>query len=226
MEDEIRARVPAHRATRASSAAPAARSTSPTSRSSARTRRARSSSSRPRTDDPDADVDQDSWRSPTTRNRRTEPYHIVAEIRDPKNLEVARMVGRRRGGAGARRRPDRAHHRADLPPVRPVGGLHRAARLRRRRDLLPARSRRWSGKTFGEALLAYEDSAVIGLRPGGRPRAAQPADGHACSRPATRLIVIAEDDDTIRLSAAPAAPDRRRGHPRGPRHRAGSPSAR
>src|SRR5690606_30718410 len=26
--------------------------------------------------------------------RRREPYHIVAEIRDPKNLEPARLVGR------------------------------------------------------------------------------------------------------------------------------------
>ena len=42
------------------------------------------------------------------------------------------------------------------------------------------------GKTFGEALLAYEDSSVIGLRPreGGTLR--QPADGHAASKRATR----------------------------------------
>ena len=32
--------------------------------------------------------------------------------------------------------PDRPHHRANLPPVGPFGGLHRAARLWRRRDLL------------------------------------------------------------------------------------------
>ena len=35
------------------------------------------------------------------------------------------------------------------------------------------------GKTFGEALLAYEDSAVIGLQHGDGAIRAEPADGHA-----------------------------------------------
>ena len=35
------------------------------------------------------------------------------------------------------------------------------------------------GRTFGDALLAFEESTVIGLLAGGRRSAAQPADGLA-----------------------------------------------
>ena len=54
---------------------------------------------------------------------------------------------------------------ADLPPVGPVGGLHRAAGLRRRRDLLPARSRRWSARPSARRCSPTRTRAVIGLQP-------------------------------------------------------------
>jgi hypothetical protein len=57
-----------------------------------------------------------------------------------------------------------------------------------------------TGKTFGEALLAYDSSTVIGLRPkGDSPRLNPPMDTRL--QPGDELIVISEDDDTIRLSA-------------------------
>jgi voltage-gated potassium channel Kch len=56
------------------------------------------------------------------------------------------------------------------------------------------------GKTFGEALLAFEDSAVLGLRP---------ANGTAMLNPpmdtviqsGDQIIAVSEDDDTIKLSS-------------------------
>jgi hypothetical protein len=55
------------------------------------------------------------------------------------------------------------------------------------------------GKTFGEALFAYEDSAVIGLQPnGGTPRLKPALDTRL--QAGDRLIVISEDDDTVKLS--------------------------
>ena len=104
--------------------------------------------------------------------------------------------GRGRGGAGAGGRPDRAHHRPDLPPVGPVGGLHRAARLRRRRDLLTEEPA-LVGKTFGEALLAYEDSAVLGLAQRGRPPASSTRPWTPASAAGDQVIAISEDDDTV-----------------------------
>jgi voltage-gated potassium channel Kch len=56
------------------------------------------------------------------------------------------------------------------------------------------------GKTFGEALLAFEESAVIGLhRAGSAPQLNPPSDTRI--EAGDRLIVISEDDDTIKLRA-------------------------
>src|SRR5205085_6727393 len=54
------------------------------------------------------------------------------------------------------------------------------------------------GRTFGDALLAYEGSAVIGLRSGAGPRLNPPMD--TVIAPGDSLIAVSEDDDTIRLS--------------------------
>jgi Trk K+ transport system NAD-binding subunit len=55
------------------------------------------------------------------------------------------------------------------------------------------------GQTFGQALLAYEDSAVIGLcARDGQVRLSPPMDTHI--EAGDLVIAISEDDDTIRLS--------------------------
>ena len=48
----------------------------------------------PEGDEPDADVIKTILAITNDPARRPEPYHIVAEIRDRANLDVARMVGR------------------------------------------------------------------------------------------------------------------------------------
>jgi voltage-gated potassium channel Kch len=48
----------------------------------------------PESDSPDADVIKTILAITNAANRRPEPYHIVAEIRDPRNMDVARMVGK------------------------------------------------------------------------------------------------------------------------------------
>src|SRR6185295_484173 len=48
----------------------------------------------PEGDDPDASVIKTLLAITNAPDRRPEPYHVVAEIRNPKNVEVARMVGK------------------------------------------------------------------------------------------------------------------------------------
>ena len=48
----------------------------------------------PETDAPDAEVIKTVVAILNHPQRRTEPYHIVAELRDPKNYEIARVVGK------------------------------------------------------------------------------------------------------------------------------------
>ena len=55
----------------------------------------------PEGDEPDADVIKTILAITNDPDRRPEPYHVVAEIRDRANLDVARMVGARRGRAAS-----------------------------------------------------------------------------------------------------------------------------
>ncbi len=95
----------------------------------------------PETENPDIHVIKSVLAITNNPARKQEPYHIVAEIRDAAESRGGSAGGRQGGHLRAGRRPDRTRDRADLPPVRTVGGLHRAAGFRRRGDLLQARAR-------------------------------------------------------------------------------------
>ena len=125
----------------------------------------------PETDDPDADVIKTMLAITNNPRRRPEPYHIVAEIRDRRNMEV--------GPAGRRRRGRSSILVGDLI-ARIVAQTCRQSGLSvvytelldfDGDEIYFADEPELVGRTFGEALLAFEDSALIGLRPrDGRPR--------------------------------------------------------
>jgi ion channel POLLUX/CASTOR len=131
-------------------------------------------------------------------DRRKEPYHIVSRIRKPENLGVARMVGR---------------SEVELVPVDDLIARITAQTCRQSglsvvyTDLLDfggdeiyfSREPGLAGKTFGEALGAYERSSVIGLRrEDGRIKLNPPMDAEISAEDA--VILIAEDDSAIALS--------------------------
>ena len=131
-------------------------------------------------------------------NRRKDQYHIVSRIREPENLGVARMVGR---------------SEAELVPVDDFIARITAQTCRQSglsivyTDLLDfggdeiyfAEEPRLAGKTFGEALTAYERCSVIGLRTqDGRIELNPPMETEIS--PEVAVILIAEDDSEISLS--------------------------
>jgi voltage-gated potassium channel Kch len=152
----------------------------------------------PEGDSPDSQAIKTMLALTNNPQRRAAPYHIVAEIRDPKNMEVARIVGR------------------DEVELVQVGDLisRIIAQTCRQSGLSVVYTELLDfggdeiyfhsepalvGTTFGEALLAFEDSAVIGLhRSGGTPQLNPPMDTRI--QAGDLLIVIAEDDDTIRFT--------------------------
>lgn len=158
----------------------------------------------PEGDDPDASVIKTLLAITNAPDRRPEPYHVVAEIRDPKNIEVARMVGR------------------DEVELLLVGELisRIIAQTCRQSGLSVIYTELFdfggdeiyfrdepglAGRPFGEVLAAYEDSAVLGVAPAtGRPRLNPPMDQPLAA--GDRLILVAQDDDSIRLSGRTATP--------------------
>ena len=131
-------------------------------------------------------------------DRRSTPYHIVAEIRDPKNMDVARMVGKNEvelvlvGDLIARIIAQTCRQSGlsiIYTELMDFGGDEIYFKTE------PA----LTGKTFGEALSSYEDSAVIGLfTKDGASKLNPPMETRL--QDGDQIIAISADDDTIRLS--------------------------
>ncbi|MDX6694455.1 MAG: hypothetical protein QOF02_2058 [Blastocatellia bacterium] len=128
-------------------------------------------------------------------NRRAEPYRIVAELRDEKNLEVARIVGKDEaqlilsGDVTAR---------ITVQTCRQVGlSVVYTELLDFDGDEIYFQEEpQLAGKTFGESLLAYERCSVMGLRQAqGGVKVNPPMD--TLIRGGDKMIVIAEDDDKV-----------------------------
>ena len=132
-------------------------------------------------------------------NRHTEPYHIVTQVRNRENIDVIRMIGSN----------DRVFPllTGDLI-ARVVAQTSRQSGLSvvytellnfGGDEIYFKQEPSLSGKTFGEALLAYEDSTVMGLRKmGGAIMLNPPMDTRI--EPGDQLFALSEDDDTILLS--------------------------
>jgi voltage-gated potassium channel Kch len=152
----------------------------------------------PEDDDPDSQVIKIILAITNHPDRRPEPYHIVAEIRSPKHMEIAQMVGR-----------DEAKLvlASDLISRLTVQTCRQSGLSVVYTELLNFEGDEvyfqhepgLVGKTFGEALTAYEDSAVMGLQfADGAVKLNPPMDMRI--GPDDKIIAISEDDDTVKLS--------------------------
>ncbi|HEX6186147.1 MAG TPA: TrkA C-terminal domain-containing protein [Pyrinomonadaceae bacterium] len=134
-------------------------------------------------------------------NRRPEPYHVVAEIRDEKNMEVARIVGQDEAklvlsGDIIARITVQTCLQVGLSIVYTelldYGGD----------EIYMPEEPRLVGRTYGEALLSYERCSLMGLRlASGGVKINPPAE--TVIREGDRVIVIAEDDDKIVFGGLP-----------------------
>ncbi|MCX6057828.1 MAG: NAD-binding protein [Chloroflexi bacterium] len=155
--------------------------------------------------DPDTHVIKSVLAITNNPNRHAQPYHIVTQIRDPKNLDVVKMISAKdtvqpiltneliaRVVAQTSRQSGLSLVYTELMNF---GGDEIYFKLE------PA----LSGKTYGEALNAYETSTLMGIRK---------ADGTVALNPAMdtriqsddQIFVIAEDDDKIHLTGLSHTP--------------------
>jgi voltage-gated potassium channel Kch len=151
----------------------------------------------PDTPNPDSHIIKTTLALTNNPARRSEPYHIVAEVRDPKNVEIVRTVGG-----------------AEVEPILVTDLISRIMVQTCRQSGLSVvytelldfggdeiyfhQEPKLAGKTFGEALLAYENSALIGLAQNGRVQLNPPPETPIAA--GDQVIAISEDDHTIHLS--------------------------
>jgi voltage-gated potassium channel Kch len=149
----------------------------------------------PESVNPDADVIKIVLAVLNHPERRKEPYHIVASIRNPKNAEVAQVLGKHevewiRQGDVISRIISQTSRQSGLSVV------YSELLDFEGDEIYFYAEPRLVGKTFGEILLASELDSVIGLRRvGERPRLKPPMGTEI--RSGDQLIVIARDNNTI-----------------------------
>jgi voltage-gated potassium channel Kch len=156
----------------------------------------------PDADEPDIEVIKTILAITNDPNRRPEPYHVVAELHEHSNLEATRLVGK------------------DELEVVIVGDV--VSRIIAQTCRQPGLSIVYgelldfdgdeiyfshqpalAGRTFGDALLAFDDATLIGLSTADGRVLVQPP-GATPIGPDDRVIVIAADDDRVALHDGPA----------------------
>jgi ion channel POLLUX/CASTOR len=156
----------------------------------------------PETDKPDIHVIKSVLAITNNPDRHEAPYHIVAEIRDDKNLEAAGLVG---GSEAVFIQGDDLIARVTAQTCRQSGLSVVYTELLDfdGAEIYFADAEALVGKNYRQAISAYEDSAVIGL---------VRATGEVLINPAMKtpvvagdkIIAISEDDDTLVLSGKAA----------------------
>src|SRR5215208_3236052 len=159
----------------------------------------------PENSDPDTDVIKTVLAITNNPNRRAEPYHIVTQIRNSKNMDVLKLVGEKdkvqaiMTGDLIARVVAQTSRQSGLSVVytelMDFGGD----------EIYFKPEPALTGKTFGEALLAYEDSSLMGVRK---------SDGRILLSPlmdtrieeSDQIFALSADDDTIRLSSLSLPP--------------------
>ena len=153
----------------------------------------------PETENPDIHVIKSVLAITNNPDRKKEPYHIVAEIREPRNLEAAALVGGKeaiyvQGEDLIARVTAQTCRQSGLSVVYTELLDFDGAEIYFKDE--PA----LAGRTYREIISAYEDSTVMGLMRGrdGEVLINPPMDTTFGSGDA--VIAITEDDDTLVLS--------------------------
>ena len=155
----------------------------------------------PQGSDPDIETIKTLLAVTNSPDRRAEPYHIVAEIRDPKNLQVARLVGREEAELVVV--PDLLA-RITVQTCRQSGlsVVYQELLDYGGDEIYFKNDKANAGRSFGDLLGAYPTSSIIGLRlADGAIRINPPMDTPVGA--ADQVIAISADDDTVVVSKNP-----------------------
>ncbi len=138
-------------------------------------------------------------------HRRPEPYHIVTQITDARNLDVIHMVGAKDNVQAVLSGDLIARVTAQTSRQSGLSVVYTELLNFGGDEIYFKAEPTLSGKTFGDALLAYEDSAALGLLSANKTVTLNPPMDTRIA-PGDQLIVVSADDDTIKLSGLVTPP--------------------
>ncbi len=160
----------------------------------------------PEGSDPDTHVIKSVLALTNNPGRREEPYHIVTQIRDPRNMDVVKMVGQRDVVQPILTNDLIARVVAQTSRQSGLSVVYTELMNFSGDEIYFKEEAALTGKTYGEALLAFEDSTVIGIRFASGTVSLNPAmETHLA--PGDKVVAISADDDTVRISAQAPAVD-------------------
>ncbi|MFT3890865.1 MAG: NAD-binding protein [Anaerolineales bacterium] len=159
----------------------------------------------PENEDPDTDVIKTVLAITNNPNRRAEKYHIVTQIRNEKNLAVLKMVGANDNVQAVLTGDLIARVVAQTSRQSGLSLVYTELMNFGGDEIYFKQEQALEGKTYGDTLLAYEDSCVMGLRKAdGRILLNPPMD--SLIEKGDQIFALSADDDTIRLSSQSSIP--------------------
>ncbi|MEK6752906.1 MAG: NAD-binding protein [Chloroflexota bacterium] len=155
--------------------------------------------------DPDTHVIKSVLAITNNPNRREAPYHIVTQIHDQKNMDVVKMLGAKDNVQAILTTDLIARVVAQTSRQSGLSIVYTELMNFGGDEIYFKQEPNLSGKTYGEALLAFETSTLMGLRKAdGTIMMSPPMDTRIQS--GDQIFAIAEDDDKINLSNLPRIP--------------------
>ena len=153
----------------------------------------------PENNDPDTAVIKTVLAITNSPHRYKMPFHIVTQIRKAENLSLIRIVGENDNVQTVFTEEIIARVVAQTSRQSGLSVVYTELMNFGGDEIYFKNETELVGKTFGEALLMYEDSSVLGLRKANGEIIISPNMNTRIERD-DRIIAISEDDDTIHLS--------------------------
>ena len=149
--------------------------------------------------DPDTHIIKSVLAITNNPNRHAEPYHIVTQIRDPKNMDVVKMISAKDTVQPILTNELIARVVAQTSRQSGLSLVYTELMNFGGDEIYFKKEDALTGKTYGEALCAYETSTLMGIRK---------ADGTVAMSPAMdtrieagdQIFALAEDDDKLIFS--------------------------
>jgi len=159
----------------------------------------------PECEDPDSHVIKAVLAITNNPNRHDAPCRIVTEIRNLKTREVLKILGAKDQIRAVLMNDLIARITAQTSRQSGLSLVYSELLDFSGDEIYFQEEPSLVGKTFGDALLAYEDSAVIGLRRADGQSTINPSMEMSI-QPGDQLLVLSADDDTVRVSGLSAYP--------------------